>query len=269
MSNEQSYFDANRALWNAKTPVHAQSKFYDVEGFKAGKTSLNPAELEVLGDLKGKSVLHLQCHFGMDTMSLARMGAKATGLDLSDAAIEKARELNAELGLDARFVRSNVYDAAAALGGEQYDLVFTSYGTVVWLPDLERWAEVIDNHLKPGGRFVFAEFHPVWDVFDWDTFDISYGYFRTDTPYEEMSEGTYTDRDADIRQKEYFWIHPISDIMGSLMARGLVIRDFQEYPYSYYNCFPNMEEIAPGKWANPNIGDKLPMMFRLVVEKPV
>nr|HMQ81182.1 class I SAM-dependent methyltransferase [Ignavibacteria bacterium] len=138
----EKYIEVNRDLWNKKTPVHVTSEFYDVASFKKGKSSLNPAELEALGDVSGKSLLHLQCHFGMDTLSWARLGAKVTGVDLADKAIDAARELNAELGLDAEFICSDVFDLKNVLD-KKYDIVFTSYGTIGWLPDLDKWADIV------------------------------------------------------------------------------------------------------------------------------
>ena len=145
------YIAINKKLWDEKTEHHFQSDFYDVGSFLKGKDSLNTIELELLGELKGKKILHLQCHFGQDTISLARHGAEATGVDLSDKAIEKARELNDKLGTGARFIQSDVYQLHEVLN-EQFDIVFTSYGVIGWLPDMTKWAEVIHRFLKPGGK---------------------------------------------------------------------------------------------------------------------
>lgn len=268
MNNEQLYFDTNRDHWNARTHVHTESSFYDVPSFKAGKTTLNEAELEALGDVSGKSLLHLQCHFGMDTLSFARMGAQVTGLDLADEAINTAKNLATEIGEEARFIAANVYDATEHLGEEQFDIVFTSYGTIVWLPDLDRWAAVIARHLKPGGTFCFCEFHPVWDVFDWNTFSIDYSYFNQGKPYEEVVETTYTGDGINVKAREYFWIHSLGAIFNALIKQGLQVKSFDEYDFSYYNCFPNLLEISPGKWQSKTHLGKLPMMFRLVMEKP-
>src|SRR5687767_3921500 len=135
MDKSQNYIEINRALWNERTRHHVSSAFYDMEGFMAGNTSLKEIELPLLGDVKGKSVLHLQCHFGQDSLSLSRMGAKVTGIDLSEAAIEKAREINKDLGLDAEFIVSDVYETPSKLN-KQFDIVFTTYGTIGWLPDM-------------------------------------------------------------------------------------------------------------------------------------
>ena len=177
MENLDQYFAANRDLWNQRTAVHKDSSFYNLEGFKKGETVLTAVELKELGDVKGKKLLHLQCHFGMDSLDWARRGADVTGIDLSDAAITEAQQLNDELGLNARFVCCNVYDLhpqykasskTPPMEGleEAFDIVFTSYGVVGWLPDLDKWAEIIAHYLAPGGIFYMAEFHPVVWMFD-------------------------------------------------------------------------------------------------------
>jgi SAM-dependent methyltransferase len=161
----KDYININKETWNNKVDVHIESDFYDMEGFLKGKSTLNSIELDLLGDVKGKKVLHLQCHFGQDTMTFSRMGAKATGIDLSDKAIERAREINEKLNLDATFVCCDIYDAPNHLD-EKFDIVFTSYGTIGWFPNLVKWAKVISHFLKPGGKFVMADFHPVVWMFD-------------------------------------------------------------------------------------------------------
>jgi len=165
METKPDYFQANKELWNQRTTVHLDSAFYNLEGFKKGETVLTPIELSELGEVKGKTMLHLQCHFGMDSLDWARRGAGVTGVDLSDTAISEAQKLNAEMGLDASFVCCNVLDTSAHVPG-QFDIVFTSYGTIGWLPDLQPWAQVVAEKLKPGGLFYIAEFHPVVWMFD-------------------------------------------------------------------------------------------------------
>ena len=146
------YMEANRLSWDARTPTHFKSRFYDVDGFRAGESSLNSLEIDEMGDVEGKRLLHLQCHFGMDTMSWARLGAKVTGVDFSAEAISRAKALSAELGIDAEFVVSNIYDLPDTLDG-RFDVVFTSYGVLTWLPDLEPWAK--DDRALPGaGRLL-------------------------------------------------------------------------------------------------------------------
>jgi len=177
MSEPADYLKLNKASWNTRTEVHFDSEFYDNESFLKGKSSLNDIELDLLGDVAGKSVLHLQCHFGQDTISLARMGAKATGVDLSDLSIKRANELNEKAGTDARFICTDLYSLPIHLD-ETFDIVFTSYGTIGWLPDMDKWAAIVSKYLKPGGLFVIAEFHPVVWMFDDDFKFIKYNYFN-------------------------------------------------------------------------------------------
>ena len=266
------YFKTNQELWDKKTPVHLQSKMYDLENFKKGKTSLNAIELDGLGEVAGKRLLHLQCHFGLDTMSFSRMGAQTTGVDLSPVAIQTAKDLNAELGLNAEFLVSNVMELDKNLTG-QYDIVFTSYGTIIWLPDLTKWAQIINHFLQPGGTFYIAEFHPVINMFDWGKSRISYPYFNTNEAFYEEEQGTYADPDADLKSGEYFWFHSLQETMGALLKEGLQLVDFQEFDYSPYDCMPNMTEVEPEKYVyfpDEKFSDKvrLPQVFSMKFRKP-
>ena len=269
MEMYQSYFEENKASWNKRTGVHKDSAFYDLAGFKKGASSLTKIELDEMGDVKGKSLLHLQCHFGMDTMSWAREGAIVTGVDLSDEAIKLAKEINEELGLNAKFICANVYDLADAEKVppgeglmENFDFVFTSYGTIGWLPDLDKWAEVIAHFLKPGGIFYIADFHPALWMMD-DNFEyIKYSYFNTQVITEEIS-GSYSDRNAPIKSIEHGWNHPFTEIINALLKHGLQIRQFNEFPYSPYNCFNNMELCEDGMWRIKGMNEKLPMMYSI------
>lgn len=259
------YIVKNKALWNQRTPVHIDSAFYDMPAFLAGASSLKSIELNLLGDIKNKSILHLQCHFGQDTLSLARMGAKTTGVDLSDVAIAKARELNTQLQLDARFICSDLYELPKHLH-EQFDLVFTSYGTIGWLPDMDKWAAVIAGFLKPGGRFVFVEFHPVVWMFDNDFATVGYPYFNKG-PLLETEQGTYADRNASITTEYVGWNHSLGDVLSSLIKHGLTLETFEELDYSPYNCFQHTEEFEPGKYRIKHLGNKIPMVYALSARK--
>ncbi len=166
MNPEENYSAVNKASWNKRTEIHFDSKFYDNESFIKGRSSLNDIELELLGDVREKSILHLQCHFGQDSLSLARLGAKVTGADLSDHAIAKAIELSNKIDIPAEFVCCDIYDLPKYLQGE-FDIVFTSYGTIGWLPDLAKWSSTIFHFLKPEGQFIMADFHPfIWMLDD-------------------------------------------------------------------------------------------------------
>ena len=259
----EKYIEVNKSLWNGKTEIHVKSDFYDVESFKKGKSSLNYLELDALGDVKGKSLLHLQCHFGLDSLSWARLGAKVTGVDLSDKAIDTAGALNNELGLDAEFICSDIYELKDVLN-KKYDIVFTSYGVIGWLPDLDKWAKIISHFLNPGGIFYMAEFHPVVWMFDEDISRIQYSYFNDEAIIEEI-KGTYANRDADFKHNSYGWNHSLSEVVTSLIKNDLKITEFNEYPFSFYNCFKPeaLSKDQNGYWRFKEYGGKIPIMFSI------
>ncbi len=229
----------NQAAWNTWTPFHVGSKFYDVEGFKAGKVArregLDKIETAGVGDVTGKSLLHLQCHFGLDTLSWARRGATVTGIDFSEEAINAARALATELNIPATFVPSDLYKLPQNLTG-QFDVVFTSHGVLGWLPDLEGWAKVIAHFLKPGGIFYTIEGHPFANCFDNarepTEFRLLYPYFYGSEPFRDEDDGSYAAPDAPIHTVTYFWFHTLADIIGSLLRVGLRIESFEEYPFA-------------------------------------
>lgn len=259
MEQYKQYFQANKKLWNQRTAIHKDSSFYDIVSFINGKSSLNKIELEELGNVKNKKILHLQCHFGMDTLSLARMGAKVTGIDLSDTAISEAKKINERLELDAEFICCNVYDLKDHLS-KQFDIVFTSYGVIGWLPDLNKWAEIIFSFTKPGGFFYMAEFHPVVWMLDEDFERVKY-YYHNHELIEMEAQGTYTDRNADIQGKEYSWNHSISEVLNALIGYGLQIEFFNEYSYSPYPCFKNVLQGTDGNWRVRGLENKIPMVY--------
>ncbi len=265
MEIPENYKDVNKATWNNKTDVHIESEFYDVQSFLDGKSTLNDIELNLLGDIKGKKILHLQCHFGQDTMSFSRMGAKATGVDLSDKAIDRAREFAEKLNLDTQFVCCDIYDVPKYID-EKFDIVFTSYGTIGWLPDLDKWAKVVSGFLKPNGKFVFVEFHPVVWMFDDYFKEVHYNYFNA-APIIENFTGSYANRDADIVTNSICWNHPTSEVLNSLISNGLELNLFDEYDYSPYNCFNETEEFEKGKFRIKHLENKIPMVFALVATK--
>jgi 2-polyprenyl-3-methyl-5-hydroxy-6-metoxy-1,4-benzoquinol methylase len=265
MENHNKYFEANKNLWNQRTFVHKDSSFYNLSGFKSGENVLTPIELNEVGDVKGKKMLHLQCHFGMDSLNWARLGADVTGVDLSDEAIKEARQLNDELGLNAKFICCNVYDTSEHVT-DLFDIVFTSYGTIGWLPDLQPWANMIAERLKPDGTFYLAEFHPVVWMFDDEFTHIKYYYDNRELIVTE-NEGTYTDRNANIKGKEYSWNHSISEVLNVLIKSGLKIEMFNEHMYSPYACFRNTVETEKGKWYIKGMEGKMPMVYSLKARK--
>ena len=265
MNPENDYLKINQESWNLRTAAHLNSPFYDLASFKKGRSSLNSIELNLLGDLQGKTVLHLQCHFGQDSISLARLGATVTGVDLSDAAIDAARVLSAETGADINFICCDVYSLPQHLD-EHFDVIFTSYGVVGWLPDMERWAGIIARFLKPGGRVVFAEFHPVVWMFDDHFQSIAYSYFKRD-PIIETESGTYADREAPFVKQTVSWNHSLSEVAGALLRAGLSIQSLEEYDYSPYNCFRETIEIAPQQFRIRHLDGKIPMVYSIVAAK--
>lgn len=265
MKPEDNYVEINKHSWNNKVDIHLNSEFYNLDGFLKGQTSLNSIELGKLGDLTGKSILHLQCHFGQDTISLSRLGANATGVDLSDKAIENAKRIAQETQSNAKFICCDIYDLPKHLD-EQFDIVFTSYGTIGWLPDLDKWAKVISRFLKPNGQFVFVEFHPVVWMFD-DNFDkIGYRYFNSGAIVETV-EGTYAEKNADLSQSYVMWNHGISEVLNSLINNGLEINSLDEFDYSPYNCFNKTIEFEPNKFRIEHLDDKIPMVYSLVATR--
>ena len=273
-TDHEASFAANQALWDAWTAVHATGDFYDLAGFKAGGVRLRPYEIEMVGDVAGRSLLHLQCHFGIDTLSWARLGARVTGADLSPAAIDLARTLADELGFpEARFVRSNLYDLPDVLDGA-FDVVYTSRGVLGWLPDIRGWARVVAHFLAPGGRFFITEVHPVIQALEDE--DVGPGELRLRYPYWEHPEplvfevkGTYADRDADIGEKvEHGWDHGLGEIVTALIEAGLTIETLVEHPFLDWKVGFLVDD-GEGYWRlPPDAGGELPLMFSLLATKP-
>jgi len=265
MNPNEDYLNVNKRSWNERAVVHLESAFYDMKAFRAGQNSLKEIELPLLGDVSGKTILHLQCHFGQDTLSLARMGALVTGVDFSETAIKTANSLTEELQLQARFICTDVYDLPNK-DDKVYDMVFTSYGTIGWLPDIDRWAQVISHSLCKGGKFVFAEFHPVVWMYDDNFESIAYSYFKS-SPIVENETGTYANRNSNLRNTNITWNHSISEVLTALMNAGLRLTSFKEFDYSPYDCFQNTEQFSPGKFRIAQFGNHIPMVYALTAVK--
>ena len=264
------HVQANRDLWNEWTPIHEKSTFYDLAGFKAGKSSLRSLELEEVGDVAGKSLLHLQCHFGKDSLSWARLGARVTGVDFSERAIALARSLSRELGIEADFVCGDIYDLHNLLSG-QFDIVFTSYGVLCWLSDLRRWASVIAHFLKPAGTFYIVEFHPFAQVFynepDAVELKVAYPYFHQPEPMVWEAASSYADGSVAVASSSHEWAHSLGDILNSLIAAGLRIDFLHEFPYCVEQHFPFMEQGPDGWWRLKGYEDSMPLLFSLKATK--
>lgn len=263
---------ANRALWDAWTPAHVNSRFYDVEGFKQGRCSLCPIEIDEVGGVTGKSLLHLQCHFGMDTLSWARRGAEVTGIDFSPKAIETAQSLADELKIPARFLCSDIYDLPEHLSAK-YDVIFTSQGVLAWLPDLELWGRIIAHFLKPGGFFYIFEFHPLMNIFacSEEAPRIKHRYFHQYEPevYGPYC-GSYATAEGIHEGKGYEWIHSLSDVINALTGAGLRIEFIHEFPFCTHQSHKFLSQGEDGLWRYGEQPESLPLMFsvKAVCEAP-
>ncbi len=264
-------------MWEAWTAVHATGDFYDLAGFKRGGIRLHDDEIAAVGDVTGKRLLHLQCHFGLDTLSWARLGAVVTGADFSPSAIRLAREIAAELGFaDARFVESNLYDLPANLDGE-FDVVYTSRGVLGWLPDIRGWARVVAHFLAPGGVFYITEIHPVAQALEDE--GVAPGELRLAYPYWEHREplvfdvkGTYADREADVGEhREHGWDHGLGEIVTALIDAGLQLAWLRESPELDWAVDYLVETPAgSGRYRLPaDAAGELPLMFSLLARKPI
>lgn len=269
MSNDK-YMNVNRELWNEKTKIHVNSSFYNVNEFKKGEITLKDIELSELNDVKGKSLLHLQCHFGLDTLSWARLGAEVTGIDFSEEAIDYAARLSKELNIPAEFVCSNIYDLPELIK-KKFDIVFTSYGVLCWLPDLKKWGKIIAHFLCKGGVFYIVDGHPVNNIFDNEkdmkSLEAKYSYFHSTEPMKWESDGTYADRTAAISNPAFEWTHSMSDIINSLILAGLTIEFVHEFPYCFYDHYPFMEKNDKGWWHLNNVDAEIPLTFSLLAKK--
>lgn len=257
------YFKMNQNAWDKKTPVHFASPLYNVDEVKKGGTSLNKIEIDDLGDVSNKRILHLQCHFGLDSISLTKMGAEVLGVDFSTMAIEQARKLAKELNVSTKFLAANIYDDFDKKVKRNFDIVFSSYGSICWLPDLDGWAKVISKMLVKDGFFYIVDFHPLLHSFDCLLSDTKRSYFYTDEPFKREWKGTYADYDNDLETMEYNWNHSIAEILGSLRNNGLTIIDFQELPFLPQNWFPNLVKGEDGLYRVKGYETIYPLLFSI------
>jgi SAM-dependent methyltransferase len=263
---------ANLSSWNNRAALHIRDAkgFYNVDGFLQGENTLHSIEASEIGDVEGKRLLHLQCHFGLDTLSLARRGARVTGLDFSSVAIQGARELAAKSKLPATFVEADVFDARAAIDG-QFDVVFSSWGTICWLPDVKRWAKVIADMLAPGGTFYFLDTHPSAQVLDERNgkLEPTYGW-RTPADRPDLFEEaqSYTGDAYEKSATLYNWIHPLSSIIGGLLEAGLRLEFLHEHERLPYRLFPMMVPADDSMFRLPNEAVPIPLAFSLKTVKP-
>jgi ubiquinone/menaquinone biosynthesis C-methylase UbiE len=258
----RKYIETNRKLWNGWTEINVNSELYNLESFKAGENRLKSIELEELKEVAGKSMLHLMCHFGMDTLSWARMGAQVTGIDFSTKAISTAKALSEELDIPARFIETELYDLPKVLD-EKFDIVFTSYGVKAWIRDTGKWAALAARYLKPGGIFYMVEFHPILGMFDDNGETLEYPYFHSPEPMKFEAEGNYADPDHEFKHDSYEWFHSLGEIVTALISAGLKIDFLHEFPYSPTNCCTFFTENSPGRYVIKNYPHLVPLVYSI------
>ena len=262
------YRRSNQSMWDEFTHINAASRMYDLAGFKAGRNALHALELDEVGPVAGKSLLHLQCHFGMDTLSWARLGARVTGVDFSPEAIRLARSLADELELPARFITCDLYDLPQHLD-ETFDVVFTSYGALTWMPDIPAWARIAAGYVRPGGTFYIAEFHPGSYIFaeKTDGWEVAYDYFDPGVISFPV-EGSYADRSAPTQARtSYEWNYPLGKVVSSLIDAGLRVEFLHEFEHTLHAQFQFLVEGEDGLWRVPPGMPRVPLMFSLRATK--
>lgn len=262
---------ANQANWDERVGIHVASDFYDVDGWLATKPGPRPWEADVIGDVAGLAVVHLQCHFGLDTLALANAGARVTGLDFSSEAIAAATDIAFRAGLAdrARFVQADVQEAAAALAPDTFDLVYVSLGALCWLPSVAVWAEQVGRLLRPGGRLYLHDGHPLAFAFADDDMHIEYTYFEETDPAVFDDDVTYTDGDLPISHtRTYEWNHSLGEIVAAVLGVGLRIDRLDEHDWTVYQRFPWLQPTDDGRWVRPPGTIPVPLTFTLAASNP-
>ena len=266
--------EANRTNWDDRVPAHLASEFYGVDDFIAGTRNLTQAvdfDCAQLGDVRGRSLLHVQCHIGLDTLSWARLGASVTGVDFSERSIEAARDISRRSGVPGRFVLADVHEAPEVLA-ETFDIVYASEGVLCWLPSVAAWARVVRRFTRPGGTFYIRDGHPVAHTLDLQRSDgqlvMVDPYFEGEAiRYEEP--GTYTEAGVEIDHTvTYEWNHSLGEIVSALADEGFRVESLREYPFSGYQAQPEMVQGDDGWWRLPDRPERLPLLFGLKATLP-
>lgn len=258
----------NRAWWDERAPLHVAGDFYDVAAFKAGASTLQSFETDELGDVAGLDLVHLQCHFGLDTLSWARHGARTVGLDFSANAVEAASALAADVGIEAEFVTADVHDAVAALDQRAFDVVYTGHGALCWLPDLERWARVVNRLLRPGGRLYLAEFHPITDALSEEDTTFEFDFFAGRRGVKWDGPGSYATTEPTRNDENWEWIHGLGEVVSALANQGLRIEQLTEREETFFPRFPFLVEVAPRVFRMPEDRPRIPLSYSLLASKP-
>jgi len=268
--NAAEWAEANRRVWDERTAVHASSRFYDVEGWLRVRPGPRSRELDLLGDVRGLDLVHLQCHFGLDTLAWADAGAVVTGLDFSSESVRTAEELARRAGVAdrARFVCADVLEATEALAHATFDIVYVSLGALCWLPSVERWADQAASLVRPGGRLFLHDIHPLAWALDDDSPMVAHGYFETPEPFVSDSDRTYTDSDRPlVHTRSYEWNHGLGEVVTALVRRGLRLDILEEHDWTVHQRFPWLVETTPGRWSAPPGAPRLPLTYTLVATR--
>lgn len=259
----------NLSFWNERVPAHVASEFYDVEGFLAGADPLRPFEIEEMGPVDGRSLVHLQCHFGLDTLAWARRGATVAGLDFSEPAVEAARDVAHRAHIEADFVAADVHDAVAALGGRRFDIVYTGLGALIWLPDVDRWARVVAELIEPGGFLHLSEFHPMGEMFADTELVAERDYMHDPDGLVTDEGGSYADESLTTEHNVTLeWSHPIGDVVSALIDAGLRLDFLHEHEHTLFPRFPFLEKAEGGYYRMPPDRPRIPLMYSLRASKP-
>jgi len=261
---------ANRRNWDDRVPVHLASRFYDVDRWMESRPGSRLREVDALGDVTGLDLVHLQCHFGLDTLAWADAGARVVGVGFSPVAVRTARDLAVRAGLAERasFVCAAVQDAAGTLGHRTFDIVYVSLGALCWLPSVEQWAAQVAALARPGGRLYLHDSHPIsWSLAD-EAPLLTYTYFEEPEPFVDESQQTYTDADRPLAStRTYEWNHGIGEVVTALVNRGLRIDVLTEHDWTVRQRFPWLVESAPGHWTTPEDRPRMPLTSTLVATR--
>ncbi|HPG41899.1 MAG TPA: class I SAM-dependent methyltransferase [bacterium] len=268
-----NYFTANRNNWNDRVGPHLddQGEFYNVPAFLAGRSSLKNVELQALGDVASKSMLHLMCHIGLDSLSWARMGAKVTGIDFSDRSIQAARNLAAKTGIHAEFILANVYDLPENLNAT-FDIVIATYGILCWLPDMPAFMAVVSRFLNPGGAFLLVDGHPILNMLEYNEITryitCNDAYFHNDQPEHCVVSSSYTNSTKILNNSAtYQWNHDLGYIVNSLLQNNMRLVSLLEFPFCYYRRYKDMWQDENGYWIFPPPLANPPMLFSVQATK--
>ena len=278
MATMDDYLEVNRLNWDERAAVHAASAEYGFERYVTDPGHLSDVvrfDRPLLGDVTGLTGIHLQCHIGTDTLSLARLGARMTGLDLSPVSLAQAQRLATDAGADVEYVEADTYSAPAALDGRTFDFVYTGIGALCWLPDIDRWAGVVDALLRPGGRLFVREGHPMmWAVDETrtDGLTLGYPYFETPEPIDMEEEGTYVENDHEfVNTRQLSWNHGIGEILTALLSRGFEVTGFAEHRSVPWDALPGrmVRDGDLDEWRLVDEAERLPLSYTLQARKPV